>query len=88
MASITGCCPNLFIIFGIFFVYIFSFVLGLISFDMTGTSTWEIIFLFPIVFISAQTYLLYKVFPFETPKYLAEVNNESELKLLLSKFYK
>jgi hypothetical protein len=88
MASITGCCPNLFIIFGLFFAYIFSFILGLISFDMTGASTWQIIFLFPIVFIGAQTYFLYKVYPFETPKYLAECNKEADLKLLLSKFYK
>ena len=83
MSSIIGSLPNLVIIFGLFFVYFFSFVLGSITGDMTGSSTWKIIFLFPLFFLAIHSYLMWKVYPYQTPKYLAQTNQVSELKQLL-----
>jgi F0F1-type ATP synthase assembly protein I len=76
MSSITGSCPNLFIICGLVLSYLVGLVLGVVTSDMSGASTWQIIFLLPIIFILTQTYLLSKVFPYETPKYLAQNNRE------------
>jgi len=76
MSSITGSCPNLFIICGLVLSYLFAFVLGIITSDMTGASSWQIIFLLPILLIVLQTHLLWKVFPYETPKYLAQNDQE------------
>jgi hypothetical protein len=77
MSSIIGSFPNLVIILGLFFVYFFSFVLGSISGDMTGGSTWKIIFLFPILVLAVHSYFMWKVYPYETPKYLAQTNQIS-----------
>ena len=71
MGSITGSLPNLVIIFGLFFAYFFSFLLGWMSGNMSGESTWQIIFLFPLVVLALHTYLMWRVYPYETPKYLA-----------------
>ncbi|MBP9839155.1 MAG: hypothetical protein KBC84_10650 [Proteobacteria bacterium] len=64
MASITGALPNLLIILGLFFTYFFSFVLGLISGDFTGASTWKIIFLTPIILMALQSFIIWKYYPY------------------------
>ena len=71
MATLTGALTNLSFFFGYFFAYTFGYLLNVFSGDMTGASTWKILFLFPAVLIAVQTLLLWKVFPYETPKYLA-----------------
>jgi hypothetical protein len=44
--------------------------------------------LFPILTAAFQTILLIKVYPFETPKYLAHNNKTDELRELMKEFYK
>lgn len=72
MATLTGALTNLSFFVGYFITYAFGYLLNVISGDMTGASTWRILFLAPAVLIVIQTLLLCKVFPYETPKYLAE----------------
>lgn len=83
MATLTGALTNLSFFFGYFMTYTFGYLLNVISGDMTGASTWQILFLFPIVIIALQTILIWKVFPYESPKYLAEKQREKELRYLL-----
>lgn len=88
MANITGGFSNLFIIVGLFFLYLFGFVLGVATGDQIGYAYWKIVFLFPILPQLLQIYLLLTTFPYETPKYLAHNGKTEELKQLLQEFYK
>lgn len=72
MTSITGSLPNLFIILGVFWVYFFGFILGLLTSDTTGAKYWKCVFLFPAVIMAIESVLIYFKYPYETPKYLAE----------------
>jgi MFS family permease len=64
ISSITGLFANAFIIVGIFFLYLFGYLLGVVTGNPSGSETWIIIFLFPIVVILLQYLLLTKVYPF------------------------
>jgi MFS family permease len=77
MGSITGSFTNLSIIFGLFFVYMFGYLLKLASGDPSGGATWQVLFLFPVLTVALQSIILVKVFPYETPKYLAH-NNKTQ----------
>ncbi len=41
-----------------------------------------------MVSVGLQTIVIMKVYPFETPKYLAHNNMTTELKQLMTEFYK
>lgn len=88
ISSITGSFANAAIITGLFFLYLFSYLLKLATGDPTGGSSWKVLFLFPVVTFALQTLILIRVFPFETPKYLAHNNKTAELRQLMGEFYK
>jgi hypothetical protein len=51
--------------------------------DPTGERTWWIIFGLPQVFIVIQTLLLMFVYPYETPRYLFEKDEEVRGRILV-----
>jgi MFS family permease len=69
-------CHQIFITFGATFGFAFSLFLSAIFGDMTGHSTWWIVFGFPLIVVGVQTYFLNTIFKLETPKYLLLNNRE------------
>jgi MFS family permease len=88
IASISGSFANAAIIAGLFFLYLFGYLLKLATGDPTGGESWRVLFLFPILLIAMQTLILLRVFPFQTPKYLAHNNKTAELRQMMGEFYK
>ena len=74
--------------FGIFFTFLFKYVLTLIVDEPTGETIWYYVFGLTQVTIILQTFLLIFVFPFETVKYLLEKDRFDEAKTLVSYLYK
>ena len=66
--SIMGTMHQMSIAFGIFFSFLFAFIVDLIFVD--PLTYWFIIFGFTLPIILIQSIILFKVFPFETPAYL------------------
>lgn len=64
IASITGSFANVAILIGFFFLYLFGYLLKLVTGDPTGEASWKVVFVFPIFLIGLQTLILIKVFPF------------------------
>jgi MFS family permease len=88
LSGVFGVFPQLFITVGIFVSCFLSFVLSQIYDDPTGSSYWRFIFAFSLVTLVIQTFALKFIFPFETPKYLIENNDESKARQLISYIYR
>lgn len=78
ISGTLGALNQFFIAFGVFFSFCFKFILEKVADDEKGESIWWIVFAFPLLTISLQTFLLRFVFPYETPKYLLQKNRENE----------
>ena len=64
MTNLTGAFANLFIITGLFLLYLIGFLLGVFTLDFSGASFWKTIFLLPIFGVVVQTILLIRFYNF------------------------
>ena len=68
---------------GISLGFLLTYILKKVTGDLTCASFWFVSFGFPLVTIALQSFNLYFVFPYETPKYwLAKGDRERARELI------
>lgn len=59
-----GALNQFFVAFGVFFSFLFEYILTKVFNDPTGKDIWVVVFGFPLITIVVQTILLIFVFPY------------------------
>lgn len=64
LSGVFGVFHQLFITIGIFTCCILTFILGVVTDDLSGESYWHLVFGFPLISLTVQTITLNTVFKF------------------------